>query len=102
MLYRAVLIFPDQNSLADFIGQFEVPGETNNLETAFVGNLDEEQIKIACKTFGAYVRVARELESIHKGLNDFSFFFLFRMDQITIHKLVLCATGICVLRFFVL
>ena len=62
MLYRVVLIFPDQISLADFILQLEVPGETNNLETAFVSDLDEEQIMTACKSFGAYVRVARELE----------------------------------------
>lgn len=62
MLYRAVLIFPDKKSLADFIEHLEVPGETNNLETAFVGDLDEDQIMSACKVFGAYVRAARELE----------------------------------------
>jgi hypothetical protein len=62
MLYKVVLIFPDLEKLADFVGNVEVSGETNNLETAFVGNLTEHLIMIAVKDYSAYVRVMRELE----------------------------------------
>ncbi len=62
MLYRVVLIFPDTERLADFIEHLEVPGEVNNREHAFVGNLNEDQIITACSAFGAYVRVMRIIE----------------------------------------
>lgn len=62
MLFRVVLIFPDTESLADFIGYLEVPGEISGKEYTFVGNLTEEQIKDARIRFGAYVRVVRRLE----------------------------------------
>jgi hypothetical protein len=62
MLYRVVLIFPDTKRLADFIGHLEVPGEVDGGLYTFVGNLNEEQIRIACLSFGAYIRVMRIVE----------------------------------------
>jgi hypothetical protein len=47
MLYRVVLIFPDLEKMADFVGNLEVPGETNNLETALVGNMTENLVMTA-------------------------------------------------------
>ena len=62
MHYRVVLIFPDTKSLADFIGYLEVPGEVDASIYTFVGNLTEEQIKMARSSFGAYVRLGRMLD----------------------------------------
>ncbi len=62
MLYRVVLIFPDNERLADFIGHLEVPGEVNTRERTFIGNLNEDQIVTACTVFGAYVKVMRIIE----------------------------------------
>jgi hypothetical protein len=62
MQYRVVLIFPDTESLADFIAQLEVLGEVNGQEYTFVGILSEGQIRTARQLFNAYVRVVRELE----------------------------------------
>lgn len=62
MLYRVVLIFADTKDLAAFVEYSQVPGEVNNREYTFVGNLNEEQIKTARFHFGAYVRVIRELK----------------------------------------
>ena len=62
MLYRVVLIFPNTESLADFIEYLELPGEVNSWEYSFVGNLTEEQIEMARASFEAYVRVLRIIE----------------------------------------
>ena len=62
MLYRAVLIFPDTDSLADFVTYLEMPGEVDGKEYTFVGTLTEEQITTARSIFGAYVRVVRIIE----------------------------------------
>lgn len=61
MFYRVVVIFPDTNSLADFVEWLESAGEVHGNEYTFVGNLTAAQIKGA-RDFGAYVRAARELE----------------------------------------
>jgi hypothetical protein len=62
MLFRVVLIFPDSQSLAAFVEYLKVPGEVDSRVDAFVGNLNEEQIKIARFEFGAYIRVMRIIE----------------------------------------
>jgi hypothetical protein len=59
MLYRVVLIFVDTKSLADFIEQVEEPGEFDGSIYTFAGTLNEEQIAIARKSFGAYMRLLR-------------------------------------------
>lgn len=61
MFYRVVVIFPDTNSLAEFVEWLESSGEIFGNEYTFVGNLTAEQIKGA-RNFGGYVRAARELE----------------------------------------
>jgi hypothetical protein len=62
MLFRVVLIFPDTQSLAGFVEYLKVPGEIDSRVDAFVGDLDEEQIKIARFKFGAYIRVMRIID----------------------------------------
>lgn len=66
MLYRVVLIFPDNKSLSRFIIYLELPGETDSRVYSFVGNLTEAQIQVAIG-FGAYIRVIRVIEERNKS-----------------------------------
>ena len=57
-----VLMFPDTQSFAALVEYLNVPGEIDSRVDAFVGNLDEEQIKIARFKFSAYIRVMRIID----------------------------------------
>ena len=62
MLFRVVLIFPDAEQLAGFVIYAEAKGEAKTSDFAFAGDLEEEQITVARLYYGAYVRVARQVE----------------------------------------
>ena len=59
MFYKAVLIFADTKSLAAFIEHIHLSGAVYGNEYTFVGYLTEEQIRVATREYGAYVRAAR-------------------------------------------
>lgn len=61
-MYRVILIFGDVNDLADFVLSEEMSGvEVNSFECTLTGILTKEQVDIACKNYGAYIRVFREI-----------------------------------------
>ena len=61
-MFGVVLIFGDVNDLADFVLSGEMSGvEVNSSECTLTGVLTKVQVDIACKDYGAYVRVFREI-----------------------------------------
>jgi hypothetical protein len=63
MLFRVVLIFPNVKNLSGFVEQIEVAGEVDGSICTFAGTLNEEQVTIARKSFGAYIRLLRLIEN---------------------------------------
>lgn len=62
MLYRVILIFPNTKGIADFVEKAEAQGEIDGSIYTFTGTLNEEQINMARKSCGAYIRLLRKIE----------------------------------------
>jgi hypothetical protein len=61
-MYRVVLIFGDTEDLANFLLSEPMRGvETNSVELTLSGILTKKQVDTACKNFGAYIRIFREV-----------------------------------------
>jgi hypothetical protein len=64
MFYRVVLFFPDVTRVADFMEKAEARGEVDTSIHTFAGTLNDEQITLARKSFGAYVRLLRCIKAV--------------------------------------
>jgi hypothetical protein len=64
MLYRVVLYFPDVTRVADFVEKSEAQGEVDTSIHTFAATLNDEQITLARKSFGAHVRLLRCIKAI--------------------------------------
>jgi hypothetical protein len=63
-MYKVILIFRDTDKMASFLINEKMSGvEVNTSESALSGILSKDQIDLACKSYGAYIRVFTEVES---------------------------------------